>query len=53
MRKESKKTDKKLGLHLTCHRSTTPVNGYTIIPSTGTEGGGIAVGKRFHGAVDC
>ena len=50
-KKVKKKTKKKLRLHWHCHQSTPVVNSYTIIPSTGTDGGAKAVGTRFHRAV--
>ena len=37
---------------LSCRWSTPPVNGYTIIPSTGTDRVERAVGKKFHEAVN-
>ena len=37
--KKAKKPRKSLGFNWNCHRSTIPVNGYTIIPYTGKEGG--------------
>ena len=46
MSKDSKKVRASLKLS-----SIYPLNGYTIIPSTGTEGGETVVGTRFHGAV--
>ena len=46
----TKKNQKKLRLHWNCPWSTPPVNDYTIISSTGTDGER-AMGKRFHGAV--
>ena len=51
MNKESKKTKKKLKHDWNCYRSTPPVNSYTIVPSTGTDGGETAVGTKFHGVV--
>ena len=47
---KSKKTKKKIKASLKLPSSTPPVNGYTIIPSTGTDGEK-AMRTRFHGAV--
>ena len=48
MSRKSKKAKKKFMFHLSFHRSTSPVNSYSIIPSTGMEGGERTVGMRYH-----
>ena len=50
--KGSKKNKKKLRLLWNCHQSTSPVNGYTIIPSTVIDRGERTMKRRFHGAVN-
>ena len=47
----SNKAKKKLRLRWNYHRSTLPVNSYTINPSMRTDRGEGALGTRFHVAV--